>query len=60
MNSYIEAQIFNIKSMVKVFNQSCEMAAMKDDGKISKEEAKQLSKIKAAVERLCKELDKIK
>lgn len=60
MNSYIEAQIFNIKSMVKVFNQSCEMAAMKDDGKISKEEAKQLSKIKTAVERFCKELDKIK
>lgn len=60
MNSYIEAQIFNIKSMVKVFNQSCEMAAMKDDEKISKEEAKQLSKIKAAVERFCKELDKIK
>lgn len=60
MNSYIEAQIFNIKSMVKVFNQSCEMAAMKDDGKISKEEAKQLNKIKAAVERFCKELDKIK
>lgn len=60
MNSYIEAQIFNIKSMVNVFNQSCQMAAIKDDGKISKEEAKQLSKIQAAVERFCKELDKIK
>ena len=54
MNPYIETQIFNIKSMVKVFNQSCEMAAMKDDGKISKEEAKQLSKIQATVERFCK------
>lgn len=60
MNSYIEAQIFNIKSMVNVFNQSCQIAAMKDDGKISKEEAKQLSKIQAAVERFCKELDKVK
>lgn len=60
MNPYIEAQIFNIKSMAKVFNQSCKMAAMKDDGKISKEEAKQLSKIQATVERFCKELDKIK
>lgn len=38
MNSYIEAQIFNMKSMVKVFNQSCKIAATKDDGKISKEE----------------------
>lgn len=50
MNPYIEAQIFNIKSMAKVFNQSCKMAAMKDDGKISKEEAKQLSKIQATTE----------
>ena len=51
MNSYIEAQIFNMKSMVKVFNQSCKMAATKDDGKISKEEMKQLNKIQAAAER---------
>lgn len=60
MNSYIEAQIFNMKSMVKVFNQSCELAARKDDGQISKEEAKQLKQIKAAAEKFCKELDKIK
>ena len=60
MNSYIEAQIFNMKSMVKVFNQSCELAARKDDGQISKEEAKQLKQIKAAADKFCKELDKIK
>ncbi len=60
MNPYIEAQIFNIKSMVKVFNQSCEMAAIKDDGQISKEEAKQLKKIKLASETFCKELEKIR
>ena len=60
MNPYIEAQIFNIKSMVRVFNQSCEMAAIKDDGQISKEEAKQLKKIKLASEAFCKELEKIK
>ena len=60
MNSYIEAQIFNMKSMVKVFNQSCKRAATKDDGKISKEEMKQLNKIQAAAERFCKELDQIK
>lgn len=60
MNSYIEAQIFNMKSMVKVFNQSCELAARKDDGQINKEEAKQLKQIKAAAEKFCKELDKIK
>lgn len=60
MNPYIEAQIFNIKSMVRVFNQSCEMAAIKDDGQISKEEAKQLKKIRLASEAFCKELEKIK
>ena len=60
MNYYIEAQIFNIKSMVKVFKQSCEIAAQKDNGHINKEEEKQLKQIKAAAEKFCKELDKIK
>ncbi len=48
MNSYIKAQILNITTMTKTFEQACEMAAMKDDGKISREEEKQLKKIKAA------------
>lgn len=60
MNTYIEAQIFNMKSMIKVFTQSCELAARKNDGQISKEEEKQLKQIKAATEKFCKELDKIK
>lgn len=41
MNSYIKAQILNITTMTKTFEQACEMAAMKDDGKISREEEKQ-------------------
>ena len=60
MNYYIKAQILNIKSMVKVFKQSCEIAAQKDDGKVSKDEEKKLKQIKAAAEKFCKELDKIK
>ena len=60
MNPYIAAQMFNIQSMAKVFVQSCEMAALKDDGKISREEAKQLNKIRTATEKFCKELEKIK
>lgn len=60
MNYYIKAQIFNIKSMVKVFKQACEIAAQNDDGKVSKGEEKQLKQIKAAAEKFCKELDKIK
>ena len=60
MNSYIKAQILNITTMVKTFEQACEMAALKDDGKISREEEKQLKKIKAASQKFRKELESIK
>lgn len=60
MNSYIRAQILNITTMTKTFEQACEMAAMKDDGQISREEEKQLKKIRAASQRFRKELDAIK
>ncbi len=60
MNSYIKAQILNITTMTKTFEQACEMAAMKDDGKISREEEKQLKKIKAASQKFRKELESIK
>ena len=60
MNSYIKAQILNITTMTKTLEQACEMAAMKDDGKISREEEKQLKKIKAASQKFRKELESIK
>lgn len=60
MNSYIQAQILNITTMTKTFEQACELASMKDDGKISREEEKQLKKIKAASQRFRKELEAIK
>jgi len=60
MNSYIQAQILNITTMTKTFEQACELAAMKDDGKLSREEEKQLKKIKAASQRFRKELEAIK
>ena len=60
MNSYIKAQLLNITNMTKTFEQACEMAAMKDDGKISREEEKQLKKIKAASQKFRKELESIK
>ena len=40
MNTYIHAQILNMQAMVQTFERSCEMAAMKDDGKISRDEDK--------------------
>ena len=60
MNSYIKAQILNITTMTKTFEQACEMVAMKDDGKNSREEEKQLKKIKAASQKFRKELESIK
>ena len=60
MKTYIHAQILNMQAMVSTFERSCEMAAMKDDGKISRDEDKQIKKIKAAAQAFQKELDKIK
>lgn len=60
MNTYIHAQILNMQAMVQTFERSCEMAAMKDDGKISRDEEKQIKKIKAAAQAFYKELDKAK
>ena len=59
MNTYIEIQIRNMILYLNTFQKSCELAAQKDDGKIDKTEQKQLAKIKAAVERFQKDLEKI-
>lgn len=60
MNDYIKAQIFNMTTMVKTFEQGCKMAAMKNDGTIDKTEEKQLKKINKATQRFIKELESIK
>ncbi len=59
MNYHIDAQIMNMKAMVKTFEQSCRMAATKDNGKIDPSEEKVLKKISAATQRFIKELEKI-
>lgn len=60
MNDYITAQITNMQTMVKTFEHSCKMAAMKNDGQIDKNEAKTLKKIKAASKRFISDLEKLK
>lgn len=60
MNSYIDAQIMNMKIIAKTFEQSCRMAAMKNDGQIDKSEEKTLKKISAATQKFIKELESIK
>ena len=60
MNQYIQAQITNMVVMAKTFNQSCQMAATKDDGIIDRQEEKLLKKINAATEKYIKELQSLK
>lgn len=60
MNTYMEAQIMNMKAMVKTFEAGCRMAALKNDGTIDKNEEKQLKKITAASTKFIKELESIK
>lgn len=60
MNYYIDAQIMNMIAMVKTFEQSCKMAAMKNDGTIDRNEEKQLKKINAAAQKFVKELESLK
>lgn len=60
MNTYMSAQILNMLTILKTFEQSCEMASLKDDGHKSREEEKQLKKIRAACQKFSKELEAIK
>lgn len=60
MNTYIDAQITNMITMAKTFEQSCKMAAMKNDGQIDKAEEKALKRIKAATDHFIKELERLK
>lgn len=60
MNQYISAQIFNMIAMARTFEQSCRLAATKDDGQIDKQEEKMLGKIHDATARFIRELERIK
>lgn len=60
MNTYIDAQILNMTTMVKTFEASCKMAAMKNDGRIDRDEERILKKISAASQKFIKELENIK
>lgn len=60
MNDYIKAQIFNMITMTKTFEQGCKMAATQDDGHIDPNEEKALKKIQKATEKFRKELETVK
>lgn len=59
MNMFIENQCRNMIQSIQVFKQSCEFAAKRDDGKISKDEAKTVSGISKAADSFTKELERL-
>lgn len=60
MNTYIKLQLQNMTAMVKTFEQSCVMAAQKDDGIIDEQEQATIKRIQKATSNFLKELEKIK
>ncbi|MEG0970979.1 MAG: hypothetical protein RSE47_07725 [Acidaminococcaceae bacterium] len=60
MNNYIEFQCQNIISIVKTFEQACDMAATKDDGRISTDEQKMLKLIHATSSKFIKDVERAK
>lgn len=58
-NTFLEIQIKNMIVTVQGFEQACQIAAMKDDGKISKAEEKALRKVRAAAAAFMDELKKL-
>lgn len=59
MNTYILMQCRNMIAMINTFEQSCKLAAQKDDGTISREEEKILKRIHASADKFKSELTKI-
>ena len=60
MNVFIKSQITNMINMTETFKGSCKMAALQDDGIMSKEEEKQIKQIVEATEKFQKALKAIK
>ena len=59
MNTYIKSQIINMQQLLRTFDQAVKLAAIQDDGVMSKAEAKQLRQLQAASEKFRKELENI-
>ena len=59
MNNFMIIQCKNMVASVRIFYQTCEMAAKKDDGQISKDEQKTLKAIRRATDAFIKELTRL-
>lgn len=59
MEKYIQIQIQNMVTSLKIFEQTCEMSVGKD-GIITKAENREIKRIKKATEKYAKKLEAIK
>lgn len=59
MNEYIRSQITYMMKMLDNFTQFCEIAALEDDGEVSKSERKKIKQIRKATEKYKDTLTKI-
>lgn len=59
MNQFIKTQITNLLLSLKNFEDSLKIAALEDDGQISKDEQKILDKVHKATLKYSKELEKL-
>ena len=59
MNRFMQSQVNNALLSLKALDQSLEMAALKDDGKVSRDEEKQIKKIRKAIRDFEKKMSKI-
>lgn len=59
MNTHIKLEITNAILVSQNFKTACRVDATKDDGKISKDEARILKKLEKCTDKYIKELNKI-
>ena len=59
VNSYIRLEITNQMMNCRNFLLACNQAAYKDDGKLDKQEKKQLEKLEKVTRKYVKELEKV-
>ena len=59
MNQFIKAQCRNMDSYLSAFIQSCRVAALQDDGVVSKEEERILKRLDKACEKFRSEINKV-
>ena len=59
MNEFMKSQVNNALISLKTLDKSIELAAVQDDGVMSKEEQKQVKRIQRAVRRFEKEMARL-